>query len=85
MSYTGFGRLDINMENYNIILYNMPTGIKAFTRSNPDGTYTIVLNARLSNEQQRLSFYHELMHIQNGDYDRKTDVGMLEIYAHHDI
>lgn len=73
------------MENYNIILYDMPTGIKAFTRSNPDGTYTIVLNSRLSDEQQRLSFYHELMHIQNGDYDRKMAIGMLEIYAHRDI
>ena len=70
------------MENCNIVLSNMPTTIKAYTVYNADGTYTIVINARLSNEQQRMSCYHEMRHIQNGDYDKEIDVGLLEIYAH---
>jgi len=70
------------MDNVNIILANMPTTIKAYTVSNNDGSYTIVLNARISQEQQRLSCYHERLHILHGDYDKKTDVGLLEVHAH---
>ncbi len=70
------------MDNFNIVLANMPTTIKAYTVSNIDGSYTIVVNARLSSNQQRLSCYHEMQHINNNDYDKKMDVGLLEIYAH---
>ena len=70
------------MSNFNILLANMPTTIKAYTVLNADDTYTIVINARLSSEQQRLSCYHEMQHINNNDYDKKIDIGLLEIYAH---
>lgn len=70
------------MDNINVLLENMPTTIRAYTVSNADDSYTVVINARLSSEQQRLSYYHECSHIVNGDYDKKTDVGILEIYAH---
>lgn len=81
ISYIESGGL-IHMDNFNIVLANMPTTIKAYTVSNIDGSYTIVVNARLSSNQQRLSCYHEMQHINNNDYDKKMDVGLLEIYAH---
>ena len=61
----------MHMNNFNIVLANMPTTIKAYTVSNTDGSYTIVINARLSSNQQRLSCYHEIQHINNNNYDKK--------------
>lgn len=66
----------------NCIYANMPSTIKAYTICNPDMTYTIVLNSRLTREQHLISYHHEMNHIENGDYDKKCDVGFLEIVAH---
>lgn len=60
----------------------MPTKIRAYVVSNPDASYTIVLNSRLSKEMLEKSFKHELKHIQNGDYERRCDVDIIEINAH---
>lgn len=70
------------MENINIIIEDMPTTIKAYSVLNSDQTYTIILNARLNQNQQRLSCYHEYKHIINGDYDKKTDVDFIEYDRH---
>ncbi len=61
----------------------MPISIKAFTRCNPDNTYTIVMNPKHSYETLMRSCKHELDHIARGDYDR-TDVPIqvVESEAH---
>lgn len=69
-------------QDVNCTFIDMPTSIKAYTMLNNDETYTIVLNARLTREQHLLSYYHEMKHIENGDYEKKTDVGLLELFAH---
>lgn len=61
----------------------MPTTIKAYTVMNNDDTYTIVLNAKLSDEQHLKSYHHEMKHIENGDYEKHNNVGLLEIVAHN--
>ena len=60
----------------------MPPRIKAYTVCNNDGTYTIVLNSRLTYEQHLLSYHHEMQHIENGDYDKKCNINLIEINAH---
>ena len=65
-----------------VIYADMPTTIKAYTEINSDNTYTIVLNSRLSREQHLLSYYHEMKHIENNDYDKKCDVNIIEFEAH---
>lgn len=70
------------MPDINIILADMPCTIRSYVVSNPDFSYTIVLNSRLSHEQNLLSYSHEMAHIQNGDYDKKCDVNILEIGSH---
>ena len=60
----------------------MPTTIKAYTVNNNDNTYTIVSNARLTREQHLQSYYHEMKHIENGDYSKKCDIDIIEINAH---
>lgn len=48
-------------------LTDLPTTIYSFVRQNRDGSYTIVLNARLSAEDRLRHYRHELDHIGNCD------------------
>ena len=69
-------------EDINIIYADMPTTIRSYVVNNKDMTYTIVLNSRLSHEQNVISYQHELRHIYSGDYDKKCNVDMIEVNAH---
>ena len=63
---------------------DFPTKARGMFTANADGSYTILLNSRLSFEQQRKTFRHEMWHIQNHDFE-KTDVDEIEYEAHkHD-
>lgn len=48
---------------------------------NADDTYTIFLNARLSQENRLKSYWHALQHIQDEDF-LKEDVQRIEKKAH---
>lgn len=65
----------------NTIELNLPTSISAYVVSNADLSYTIVLNSCLSWERRRQAYKHEMEHIENGDYERKS-VDLIEMYAH---
>ena len=65
----------------NVYMNDLPTTIPAFVVSNSDGSYTIILNARLSREQHLKSYEHEMNHILNGDYERKCPADLIEIWA----
>lgn len=64
--------------------YDMPTSVKSFCRANPDGSYTIVINAKLSDESRLARYRHEIKHIKNGDfdYDKNENVQVIETRAH---
>ena len=64
------------------VLATLPYSIKAYVVTNPDMSFTIVLNDALSFEQNQKSYLHEYAHIINGDYDRKCSGDMIEIGAH---
>ena len=53
----------IKLTNINIQFINCDTCIKESIVPNPDDSYTIFLNARLSREQQIRSYKHALKHI----------------------
>lgn len=61
--------------NINIRLVDMPCRIHALTRSNDDGSYTVVVNSRLSQKAQETAYMHEIRHIMNDDLltDERTD------------
>lgn len=65
----------------NTIELNLPTSISAYVVSNPDFSYTIVLNSCLSWERRLQAYKHEMEHIENGDYERKS-ADLIEMYAH---
>lgn len=60
----------------------MPTTVRSFVIVNSDSTYTIILNSKLSHEQNIISYWHEIDHIRNGDYEKKCSVDLIEITAH---
>lgn len=66
----------------NTILANLPSTIAAYTVSNADMSYTIVLNSRLNYERQLEAYHHEMNHIESADYDKKYSVDFIECYAH---
>lgn len=70
------------MQSINTVLLNMPGTISAYTISNADMSYTIVLNARLNKERQLEAYFHEINHIKNGDYDKTCSVDSIEHDAH---
>jgi len=64
-----------------IHLKDMPHGIWGHCNPNPDGSYTILINAKLSNDMQKQVYLHELYHINNNDFE-KNNVDTIEYYAH---
>ena len=63
-------------------LVNLPTSVKGFSKSNSDMTYTIVLNARLTREQQEETYRHELEHITKDDFCSCDSADMVEKERH---
>ena len=48
---------------------------------NEDGSYTILLNARLTRADQLRGYEHALKHIHEADFE-KEDVQTIEVHAH---
>lgn len=69
------------MDNIRTVMSNLPSTIGGFTIV-ADDYFTIVLNQNLSFERNMQTYNHELKHISNGDFDKKTSVGLIEIVAH---
>lgn len=64
--------------------YDMPTTIRSFAKANSDGSFTIVINSKLSYESRLERYKHELFHITNGDFDhdKEESVQVVEARAH---
>ena len=55
-----------------IILHDLPTSVRGFVFKDDDGEPVIVLNSRLSREQNRKTFRHEKKHIGNDELNEPT-------------
>ena len=66
----------------NVVIMDNPYGIKGSVNKNRDGSYTIIINARLTIEEQREVYIHELKHILNEDFE-KYNVQYIEYMAHY--
>lgn len=62
---------------------NLPCSIRAYVVQSPDGSYTIVINSRLTREAQLAAYAHEFRHIQEKDFDKDCSVDMIEYYTHY--
>lgn len=63
-------------------LIDLPTTVRGFVTKSVDD-YTIVLNARMSQETRLKAYRHELEHIERGDLDSDGDIDQIERELHH--
>lgn len=55
------------MDETPVVMMNLPTGIRGFVCLGEDGEPLIVVNARLTREQNAVTYEHERRHIQRGE------------------
>lgn len=67
---------------YNVILLEDAGGIPGSVWHNPDDTYTIFIDARLSEIEQKKVFMHEMKHIYRNDFE-KENVQKIEFETHN--
>lgn len=71
------------MDNYIVVYDNLPYKVRGFTLYHAsDDYYTIILNARMSENCNKKTFLHEIKHILNGDFIRNRNVQEIELQAH---
>ena len=66
--------------NIQVIDFKCTSGAELVT-PNEDGSFTILINARLSADQQHDALLHALGHILNNDFE-KENVQQIEAAAH---
>ena len=72
----------MNDEYPRVVLHNMPTDVRGFLVADAEGGHTVLLNSRLSWEQNRETYLHELRHIEGGDLYSDDDADELEEKQH---
>lgn len=65
----------------NCKIIDFPVRGKEMIILNEDGSYTILINAKLSNESQIEAYNHAIKHILTDDFN-KSDVQSIELEAH---
>jgi hypothetical protein len=73
------------MDNVNVIYCDLPPKVKGMVVKTFDEEecYTIVLNSRLSAEQNRETYEHEMKHLKEKDFAKEgLDVGEIEWQRH---
>jgi len=72
------------MNNVNVKLCDFPHNIRGFVvrKCEDDIYYTVMLNSRLSFEQQQRTYLHELEHIMCDDFNSGMDVNLIERIRH---
>ena len=70
------------MNDVLVALLQLPHGVKGLVSPTPDGDYRVVLNSRLSAEERREVYNHELRHILENHFSRDGEpVHALEAAA----
>ena len=60
------------MEEHEVILQDLPTSVRGFVFLGEDGEPVIVVNSRLTREQNIRTFRHEKKHIKNDELTDQT-------------
>lgn len=74
---------DINNEVFNVVYLDMDPAIPEQINQNPDGSYTVFLNARLSYASYLKSIDHAFDHVRNRDHQRCCSVQQIETERHN--
>lgn len=73
-----------HVDDLTLVYVDFPARGREMVTRNEDGSYTALINSRLSADAQRDAIRHALRHIERGDFDR-LDVQAIEEAAHEDI
>lgn len=65
----------------NVFLIDFQAPGKEMVVSNEDGSYTVLINARLSQDERLNAYRHALGHINGEDFE-KPDIQSIELQAH---
>ena len=72
-------------QDVNVVVMDFKTSkAKEMVSFNEDGSYTILINSRLSYEGQLKAYEHAMKHIRENDFE-KTDVQKIEYDAHSNL
>ena len=72
-------------QDVNVVVMDFKTSKgREMVSLNEDGSYTILINSRLSYEGQLKAYQHAMEHIESNDFE-KNDVQKIEFDAHSDI
>ena len=69
-------------DNVKIYYADLPCSIRGFVKCFPDNFFGIVLNSRLSYEQNKRTLEHELEHIKEGHLYTDCNVDTVENLLH---
>lgn len=67
--------------DYFVRVVDLPPNVKALVSENDDGTYSMYLNARNDPEQNVDSYFHELDHIENDDFNNGKPITQVERFT----
>ena len=74
------------MEYVRVLISDLPEAIRGFTvyfiDDNGMANYTIFINAKLNAESQHSVYDHEVLHINNNDFNSMYSVDKLEMIRH---
>ena len=68
-------------DDFKVIYKDLPTTIGGFTKET-DGFYTIVLNSRMTFEQNRKTYTDEADHIDSKAFDSEQSADQIEMESH---
>lgn len=71
-----------SLDEINVQIIDFPAPGHEMVVENEDCSYTILLNAHLSYDEQLKAYHHAMSHIMNGDFQKK-DVQSIEAHAHN--
>lgn len=64
--------------DYFVYFWRLPLSIHGMVSTNDDGTYTIIINDRISEANQLIAYIHEVRHIQNDDFYNGLPIKKVE-------
>lgn len=65
------------MDTY-IRYIKLPVSVRGLTIPDENGNYNIYINKYLSQEMQQKTYFHEITHIENNDFEIQIPVKIIE-------
>lgn len=68
--------------DYNVIYRDIPCDVGGMVHENEDGTYTVILNSRMTRERQEAAARHEIRHMNGNDFNSGMSADEIEMIRH---